>query len=116
MNNQNITQWMEAFKKAWLGKDIDAVFALLDNDVEYWESPFQMLHKQDPALREAWNEVLPLENMQLDYDIYVADEASHKYVIRWKFSHSARTSAGVYLVTLTDQGRCSYFYHCAVAE
>jgi hypothetical protein len=116
MNNSAVTHWMEAFKKAWLAKDIEGVFALLDDSIEYWESPFQMLRKSDPALRTAWNEILPLENMHLDYDIYAADETAGRYTVRWMFSHNERTSAGVYLVTLNTKGLCTYFYRCAISH
>ena len=112
----SIINWMEKFKAAWLAKDIDGVFALLSEDIEYWETPYQVLHKQDPALRSAWEEVLPLEEMRLTYEIYSSNEQKRTHAITWQFTHSQRESAGVYLVTLDEQGLCKYFYHCAVPK
>lgn len=111
-----IDTWMEAFKEAWLSKDIDGVFSLLADDVEYWETPFQAFAKHDAGLRDAWSGILPLSDMELDYEVYVSDSATGRHSVVWSFKHSGGESAGVYLVKLNEEGRCSYFCHCAVPK
>lgn len=113
-DKEKIQNWMEKFKVAWLSKDIDAVFSLLADDVEYWESPFQKMGK-DAELRKAWEEILPLENMELEYEIFATDLDKNRYAVKWRFAHSAGKSAGAYLIQLNDSGLCKYFYHSAQA-
>jgi len=110
--NDQVEKWMERFKSAWLGKDIDAVLNLLSDDVEYWETPFHKMGK-GIELRTAWEEILPLENMKLTYEIFVADLEKNKYGIKWNFAHSAGESGGAYLIELDKEGFCKYFYHVA---
>ncbi len=107
-----IKNWMEKFKVAWLTKDIDAVFGLLSDDVEYWETPFQKMGKGD-ELRTAWEEVLSLENMTLEYEVFAIDSEKDRYGIKWKFIHTTGESAGVYLIELNEEGFCKYFYRSA---
>lgn len=111
-NMDKIKNWMEAFKSAWLSKDIDAVFDLLSDRVEYWETPFEKMGK-GTELRTAWEEILPLKNMQLEYEIFSIDAQSGRYGVRWKFTHDDGDSAGAYLIELDEEGLCSYFYHSA---
>ena len=101
---------MEKFKSAWLMKNIDALFELLSDDVEYWETPFQRMGK-DYALRKEWEAILPLKNMSLEYDIFVADPKHNRYGVKWQFSHTGGASAGTYLIQLNNNGKCNYFFH-----
>jgi len=113
MKKDDIYTWMRKFKSAWLAKDIDAVFNLLSDDVEYWQTPFQKIIGKGSELREAWENVLPLRGMQLTYEIFVSDETNRQYAVKWNFRHKEGESAGVYLVGLNKVGRCNYFYHSA---
>lgn len=106
---------MEKFKSEWISKNIDGVFALFSDGVEYWETPFNKIGK-GAELREMWNQILPLEDMQLDYEIYIKDEKLKRYIIKWNFSHSTRESAGVYFVELNDEGLCTYFFRCSIVR
>ncbi len=109
-----IQDWMERFKAAWLSKDIDAVLALFTDDVEYWETPFQKMGK-GIELSDAWGEILPLKNMELEYDVFAMDLEKDRYAVKWKFSHSIGRSAGAYLIELDENGLCKYFYHSSQA-
>lgn len=111
---KKIQNWMEKFKVAWLSKDIDTVLGLLAEDVEYWETPFQKMGK-GIELRKAWEEILPLENMELEYEVFVADLDKNRYAVIWRFTHSTGKSAGAYLIELNTNGLCKYFYHSAQA-
>ena len=111
-NSTSIENWMEAFKTAWLAKDIAAVFELLSEDVEYWETPFEKLGK-GKELWSYWEEILPLQNLRLDYDIFVADTESGRYGVRWEFAHDDGEAAGCYLIELDGRGKCTYFFHSA---
>jgi len=114
-NTDKIQSWMEKFKSAWLTKDIDAVFNLFSDYVEYWETPFQKIGK-GPELRKAWEEILPLENMQLLYEVFVADNKNKSYAVKWNFSHTGGESAGTYLIILDGDDLCRYFYHSAQSK
>lgn len=106
---------MIKFKNSWLEKDVDAVLDLFAEDVDYWETPFERIHK-GADLRVLWKEILLLEDMRLDYEIVSADKERRKYGVRWHFSHLGGESAGSYLIGLNEQGLCTYFYHSAQSK
>lgn len=107
-----ISIWMEAFTSAWLRKDIDAVFALLADDVAYWETPFEKLGKGS-ELRAVWEEVRALEHMHLEYNIFSRDTVRDRYGVQWWFTYAGGEAAGTYLIELDADGLCRYFYHTA---
>lgn len=105
-----ITEWIDTFRSAWLGKDIDAVMALFSDDVEYWETPFQKIASKD--LPNAWNAIQTQENIQLAIEPLVSNDGQH--VLRWKLAYDRGKDvsiwAGLYVLKLNDDGKCEYFY------
>lgn len=105
-----IEVWIEEFKKAWLAKNIRAVTNLFTEDVEYWETPFQKIAPRD--LNETWKAVLDQENISLVVEPIVSDGLHH--TLRWEVAYErggdAFQWAGVYIIELSDEGKCNYFY------
>ena len=105
-----ITEWIKAFRSAWLGKDIDAVMELFAHDVEYWETPFQKIARGD--LPDAWSAILTQENINLSIEPLVSRDGQH--VVRWGLTYDrgddASSWAGLYVLRLNDDGKCEYFY------
>jgi hypothetical protein len=110
-----IENWMKNFKDSWLAKDVDGVFDLLSDDVEYWETPFEKLCK-GKELREEWNGVKTLDNMELEYSILASDTDTNRHAIVFNFKYGSVESAGVYLVGLNEQGICNYFYRASITR
>ena len=40
-----IDQWLKDFKDSWMAHDIDAVMELFTHDVDYWETPYQLVYR-----------------------------------------------------------------------
>ncbi len=110
-----IENWLTKFKEAWLAKDIDAIFSLLTDDIEYWETPFTRLGK-DEVLRREWESVKSFDGMELEYSIYSSDDENRKYAVSFYFTHNTGQSGGAYLVGLNKEGLCNYFYRVSMPK
>lgn len=113
-----IDQWLKDFKDSWMAHDIDAVMELFTHDVDYWETPYQLVQNKDD-LRQEWSAVLGQSN--IDLDLRVFSSCDHDYSVIWKLSYmrengAVRQCAGTYLITLDHEGRCTFFYQTSESQ
>lgn len=111
MTKENIQHWLGKFKKGWISHDVEAVLALFDNNVEYWETPQRRL-KDFNELRKEWMAVKGQSNIKLDFDVFSSSKG--RYVVIWKLTYSdgsgdGKNCAGTYLIKLNPKGLCTYF-------
>lgn len=107
-----IEKWLESFKTKWLEKDIDAVLDLFTPEVEYWETPFRRVNDME-ALKNEWTAILGQSDIRLELRLFSAE--GEKYTVSWELTYTdaegeLRNWAGVYLIKLDMNGKCTYFY------
>ena len=106
-----IEQWLEEFRQAWQTKDIDAVMSMFTDDVEYWETPHQLVGDLQ-ALRQEWQAIKQQEDIVLDLDVFGSSDNRHS--VRWNLSYmqdrQPQKWAGVYLIELNTEGKCLFFH------
>jgi hypothetical protein len=107
-----IEQWLARFTEAWKSHDIDGVMSLFSEDVRYFETPFQELKSLDEIQAE-WSAIENQSAIQLHTTVY--SNENNRSTITWTLSyenesHQPKHWAGIYLVELNNNGRCTYFY------
>lgn len=107
-----IVSWLEQFNESWIKHDIDSVLNLFVEHVEYWETPFQKVSDK-AELRREWEAVMSQSNITTTTRVYSSDQNKHSvlWTLRYEKDGEARESAGVYLITLNEDGLCTYFYY-----
>jgi len=108
-----INAWLNAFKAAWIAKDIDQVLSLFADDVEYWETPHKKLDGK-AALSHEWNAILGQKDIALELRVFSSSDGNAHSVL-WELSYEDEKSriqnwAGTYLIELNAAGKCVYFH------
>ncbi len=106
---ENIEAWLQKFKKSWVSKDIDTVLELFIEDVEYFETPFQRLEKEE--LRQEWRSIREQKDIGLEFEVFNSDESRHAVIYRFEcvVDGESHRSEGVYLIELNSEGLCRSF-------
>lgn len=117
MTSMNIEQWLAELKRAWEQHDIPAAVALFSNDVEYWESPHHLVPANE--VNALWQDIRTCLDTKVACKVYAS--SGNKHAVIWQASwhdDSGETyeKAGTYLVTLNDDGKCTYFYRTSIAK
>lgn len=106
-----INDWLKIFCTNWKQHDIASVMAQLADEVEYHESPYQLLANKD-EIRHEWQVVLKQKNISIDYE--VLSETTTDSTVIWKLSYTLdnedRDVRGVWIIKLNDEAKCTYFY------
>lgn len=113
-----IEKWLEYFHNAWASHNIPDVMNLFTDDVEYWETPHFRISSKE-ALENEWQVVKNQHNIQLDTTVY-ASTPDNKHAVIWQLSYERdgelRQSGGTYLITLNDDGKCSFFHYVSAPK
>lgn len=113
-----IDKWLDDFCKTWKSQDVDKVLALFTDDVEYWETPFQMFDAKG-NVAAAWELVKNQKDIQIVTKVFVSLDSRHtvSWDLRYKNANGEESHwAGVYLITLNKEGLCEYFYQVGEKE
>ena len=112
-----IEQWLEKFKIGWITYDIDSVLSLLADAVEYHETPFHQLADKT-EIKEEWQVIMQQTDLSLDYQVVSSDSATS--TVTWDLGYTQdeirRHVAGVWIITLNAEGKCTYFYQVCEAQ
>ena len=103
--------WLDAYGRAWEGRDPDAAAALFSDDGTYQVTPFLEPMRGRKAIFDYWSEVARTEeNIRFGYEILVASPEIN--IARWWASFvrvppGLQTKLdGIFLISLADDGRC----------
>lgn len=113
-----ITHWLQQFGQSWQSHDIDAIVALFEKDVEYWETPFQRLNSINEVKSE-WAAIKNQFDIRLTTSLYA--EADNLFTVKWNLFyknefHQEAHWSGVYLIKLNSEGKCTYFYQVGESQ
>lgn len=103
----NIETWMDDFIFYWKNYDIEGVISLFDEEVEYWETPYQLV-KNIEQLKQEWEYIKTQENIEIEYEVFSQHE--DKFTILWNLKYNKKEVAGTYLIQLNSQNKCIYFH------
>ena len=103
----DINSWMQQFVLSWKNHDIDGIILLFEEDVEYWETPFQLV-KNIEELKQEWEYIKTQQNIEIAYEIFSQDD--DKFTILWNLKYNEKEVAGTYIIQLNLKNKCIYFH------
>ncbi len=98
MNN-----WCEKLKQYWIQKDISKIISLFDEDVEYYETPFQKVDD----LKLVWKDIESQNLQSLEYKII--GEKNNTIIANYIMNDNGRVVDMIYEIELNKKGKCTYF-------
>lgn len=99
----NPSKWVEDLKKFWIDKEINKIMELFDENVEYWENPFEII----TDLEEIWQEIKQQEILNLQYKIL--GTKNNRVITNFVLGVPKDTIDMVYEIELNEQNKSTYF-------
>ena len=105
----NAADWIEAYRRAWVGRDPEAAVALFTEDAVYRSSPFREPSVGSDGIREYWARATSTqEELDLRFGEPVAE--GDKVVVEWwaimRDEGEWVTLPGALLLRFASDGRC----------
>ena len=111
MESKTFKSWLEAYGRAWMGRDPKAAADLFADDGTYQVTPFVEPMRGRSAIFEYWVHVTETErDIQFGHEILAVTEEAG--IARWWASflivpQGLQTRLdGIFLITLDEDGRC----------
>lgn len=107
----DIDKWLEKFINFWIGKDVQGILSLFTDDVIYFETPYLQLKSKEEILSE-WEGIKSQDNVGLALTVFSKSEnkSSILWDLTYKKNGEKHNFKGTYLIELTQEGKCKYFY------
>jgi hypothetical protein len=101
--------WLERYRRAWIGRDADAASQLFTEDASYREKPFEAPFVGRAAIRDYWARVTASQtSVELRYGQPVVD--GRRLAVEWwanlGTSSGPLTLAGEFLLLFAESGDC----------
>jgi limonene-1,2-epoxide hydrolase len=105
----NAQEWVEAYGRAWVERDVEAAVALFTEDGVYRSSPFREPHVGSDGVREYWTRATSTqEELDLRFGKPVAE--GDKVAVEWwatmRDEGAWITLPGCLLLRFAPDGRC----------
>jgi ketosteroid isomerase-like protein len=106
-----LSEWVEAYERAWRAPGTDAVADLFAPDASYLLSPVAEPLRGLPAIREMWEaERAPGEEFEMTYEILAVEGGTGVVRVEVHYEHpKPRGFADLWIVRLGSDGRCVSF-------
>ena len=103
------TEWLAAYRDAWLQRDADAAAVLFTEDATYAEQPYQDAFAGPAAVREYWARVTATQsNIEMRYGTPIS--VGNRTAVEWWTTlvndGAPITLAGAFILTFEASGRC----------
>lgn len=98
-----INNWCEKLKQYWIQKDISKIISLFDEDVDYYETPFQKVDE----IKLVWKDIESQNLQSLEYKII--GEKNNTIIANYIMNDNGRIVDMIYEIELNDKGKCTYF-------
>jgi hypothetical protein len=114
MTRDQFHTWLTKLGKAWEDRDPQAAASLFSENVQYYESPFGQVCADWDEVLKLWL-VVPHNQKDVEYQHEVVMGSDDFGLAHWKVSRTKIPSNekelldGVFLVSLNDQGLCTFF-------
>ena len=105
----NVAEWIDAYRRAWVGRDAEAAVALFTEDAVYRSSPLREPSVGSDGIREYWARATSTqEELNLRFGEPVAE--GDKVVVEWwaimRDEGEWITLPGALLLRFASDGRC----------
>ena len=107
-----LTEWLDAYGKAWEDRDADAAAELFTEDALYRWGPFGRRLRGRPMIREAWAEAVEQqENVEFGYEVLTA--TARGGIARWWCSADIparkvrERDEGIFRLAFDEDGLCT---------
>jgi hypothetical protein len=97
-------EWVNAFRKNWLEKDVDAIVAMFAGNCEYWETPFKKITGLE-NIRKEWQAVLGMKNISVNCPV-ILGQNEHVFV-NFELEFDGREQSIVNELKIKN-GKCVY--------
>lgn len=103
------TEWLDAYRQAWIERDADAAAALFTDDATYAEQPYQDAFAGRAGVREYWARVTATQSkIEIRYGKPIT--AGNRTAVEWwttlENGGVPITLAGSFMLTFDESGRC----------
>jgi limonene-1,2-epoxide hydrolase len=105
----NAAEWVEAYGRAWVERDVEAAVGLFTEDAVYRSSPFREPHVGSEGVREYWTQATSTqEELDLRFGTPVAegDKVSVEWWAIMRDEGDWITLPGCLLLRFAPDGRC----------
>jgi ketosteroid isomerase-like protein len=106
-----LTEWLDAYGKAWEGRDAEAAAALFTEDAVYQWGPFGRKLRGRVMIREAWAEAVEdQENIEFGYEVLTA--TARGGIARWWVAADIPSrkmrgrNEGIFRLAFDESGLC----------
>ena len=103
------TQWLEAYRRAWVARDPEAAAALFTDDATYGEQPYQAAFLGRKGVREYWARVTATQDkVEIKYGTPIT--VGNRTAVEWWTTLTNGgvpiTLAGAFILTFDGSGLC----------
>lgn len=112
---------LDAYKRAWERRDVDAVMELYTRDAEHRDHPFREPFVGGVAIREMWNDIA-LNERHIEFDAERIWVSGSTVLASWHAAYTDRTNAdrvrlrGFLTMELDEQRRIRRFREWPVSQ
>ena len=106
----NFNRWCNKLKEYWLQQDIHAILKLFDDQIEYYETPFQKVEN----IESVWKDIETQELISLEYKIVGIKD--NTVIVNFVMNDNGNIVDMIYEIRLNNLGKCNYFkqwYMCS---
>jgi predicted SnoaL-like aldol condensation-catalyzing enzyme len=103
------TQWLAAYRQAWIDRNADAAAALFTEDATYAEQPYQDAFAGRKGVHDYWSKVTATQSsieMKFGTPITVGDQCAVEWWTTLANGGAPITLAGCFLLRFDASGRC----------
>jgi uncharacterized protein (TIGR02246 family) len=111
MDRESFERWLDAYGRAWMGRDAKAAAALYTDDATYQVTPFDEPLRGRAAIRAYWDGVARTQE-RIQFDFEVVAVTAEFGIARWRASFVRVPPGldtkldGIFLIALAANGRC----------
>ncbi len=111
MNEIELRSWLEAYGRAWKGRDPEAAAALFSRDALYYETPFVAPAQGRDGVRAYWTQATR-NQADISFSYEIISVSKGRGIARWQARYTRRSSGanatldGMFLLEFDDDGLC----------
>ena len=115
MTRRDVCAWIDAYGRAWRGRDPDAAARLFSDDATYHSHPFREPHVGRDGIRRYWElATASQEDLDLSFGEPVVedDRAAVEWWARMRDDGEEITLPGILVLRFAADGRCEELREC----